>query len=428
MAIRVHVIGAGLAGLAAAVALAGNGVAISLYEASGHGGGRCRSYADPRLGRRIDNGNHLLLSGNRAARAFLARIGAADGLVAPGAAPAGGGAGAAFAFVDVATGERWTLRPAAGAIPWWLLAPGRRAPGTRARDYLRGVRLAWAGERATVTESLGATGAAYARFWRPLALAVLNTDPDEASARLFWPVLRETFGRGAAACQPLIAAEGLSATFVEPALRSLGWHGVEIRWHARVTAFGLDRGRAAAITLAGGETVALGARDAVVLAVPPQPAAALVPGLETPRHCRAIVNAHFRLDRRHPAPFIVGLVGGLGHWLFVRDDIASVTVSAADALADDDGEAIATRLWREVAFVLGGDGRALPVWRVVKERRATFAQTPDEVRRRPRASTALANLFLAGDWTATGLPATIEGSVRSGNTAAALALRHVSAA
>lgn len=420
---RIHVIGAGLAGLAAAVALAGSGVAVTLYEASGHGGGRCRSYVDARLGRRIDNGNHLLLSGNRAALAFLARIGASDRVVEP--------SGASIAFVDVGTGERWVVRPGAGVIPFWLFSPGRRAPGTRARDYLKGLRLAWAGGSATVADCLGDTGAAFERFWRPLALAVLNTAPEDAAARLLWPVLSETFGRGARACRPLIAAEGLSKTFVEPALGFLAWHGVETRWHARANAFSIASGasgRVAAITFAGGEAVALGASDAVVLAVPPQPAAALVPGLETPQECRAIVNAHFRLDQRRDQPSIVGLIGGVGHWLFVRDDVASVTVSAADQLAAEDGEAIATRLWRDVSAALGIERWTMPVWRVVKERRATFAQTPDGVRRRPRSPTTLANLFLAGDWTDTGLPATIEGSVRSGNTAAALALRHLSGA
>lgn len=418
---RVHVIGAGLSGLAAAVALAGQGQAVTVYEATGHAGGRCRSYFDERLGRRIDNGNHLLLSGNRAALVYLRQIGAADRLAEP--------ARAAFAFLDVATHERWTLMPAAGIVPHWLLRSRQRAPGSRAIDYLRGVSLAWAGPSATVADCLAGTGMAYRRFWQPLTLAVLNASAEDGAARLLWPVLKETFGRGERACRPLIAAEDLANTFVEPALNYLNWHGAKIRWRARATALSLSAERGVtAIALAGGESVALGAFDAVVLAVPPAAAAKLVPGLTTPEHSRAIVNAHFRVPARRGAPFILGLVGGVGQWLFVRDRIASVTVSAADRLAGEDSETIAARVWPEVALALGLDRQTLPAWRIVKERRATFAQTPDEVRRRPPCRTACANLFLAGDWTDTGLPATIEGSVRSGNTAAQLAREYVCAA
>lgn len=412
-----HVIGAGLAGLAAAVALAGQGVAVSVYEAAGHAGGRCRSYFDPRLGRTIDNGNHLLLSGNRAALAYLERIGAADRLAAP--------ARAAFAFVDVATGERWTLRPGRGVLPLWLLDRRRRAPGSRIGDYLAGLRLAVAGADATVADCLRARGAAYERFWQPLVLAALNAAPAEAAARLLWPVLRDTFGRGERACRPLIAAESLNDTFVAPALGFLNWHGIRVHWRARVAGLAIAAPGVTRIALSGGASIALDPADAVVLAVPAAVAATLVPGLSAPHASRAIVNAHFRLPAAHPAPFILGLTGGLGHWLFVRHDIASVTISAADALADEDADVIARRLWPEVVRALGLADAPLPQRRVIKERRATFAQTPDEVRRRPASRTAHANLFLAGDWTDTGLPATIEGSVRSGNTAAALARQHV---
>ena len=99
-------------GLAAAVRLAGRGATVVVHEAAGQAGGRCRSYHDPALDMVIDNGNHLLLSANHAALAFLATIGAADSLVGPAAAD--------FAFVDLASGERWTLRINAGRLPWWI--------------------------------------------------------------------------------------------------------------------------------------------------------------------------------------------------------------------------------------------------------------------------------------------------------------------
>ena len=166
--------------------------------------------------------------------------------------------------------------------------------------------------------------------------------------------------------------------------------------------------------------------DRVILAVPPTMAVSLIPGLEAPLASRAILNVHFRLDDApelpEGAPYL-GLVGGVAQWLFVRGDVAAVTVSAADDLIDDPAEALANRAWRDVARALDLDPSAVPPYRVVKERRATFAQIPTEVSRRPGASTEFTNLFLAGDWTNTGLPATIEGAVRSGNRAARLAMR-----
>src|SRR3954452_13217015 len=109
----VHVVGAGLAGLAAAVRLASAGRSVQLHEAAAHAGGRCRSYFDAELGCRIDNGNHLLLAGNRGALDYLERIGALGTVEGP--------PDAVFPFVDAATEERWTVRPNQRFIPWWIL-------------------------------------------------------------------------------------------------------------------------------------------------------------------------------------------------------------------------------------------------------------------------------------------------------------------
>ena len=406
----VHVVGAGLAGLAAAVRLAGGPREIVLHEAARQAGGRCRSFYDPALGMTIDNGNHLLLSGNHDARKFLTAIGSEDQLAGPPEAE--------FAFVDLATKERWRLRPNAGPLPWWIFSPLRRVPGTGPFDYLGLLRLLAPGKDAPIGAVMRCDGLLYDRLWRPFFLAALNTEPIEASSRLAAAVVRETLGRGGRACRPLVIAQGLSAAFVEPAIDYLVKRGVKIRFDHRLRRIEFANGHAAALDFAD-DTVQLDAADKVVLAVPPYAAQGLVPGLQTPEDYRAIVNAHFKIAPPSDFPPLLGIVNGTIEWLFAFPGRLSVTISGADRLLDVPREKLAETIWAEVADVARIE-KPLPPWQIVKEKRATFAATVDENARRPGVRTAYANQVLAGDWTATGLPATIEGAIRSGHRAAGL--------
>ena len=411
----VHIIGAGLAGLGAAVRLTTNGVRVALHESAGHAGGRCRSFYDETLDRVIDNGNHLLLSGNFTVMEFLDAVGSRDSLIGPREP--------AIPFIDLATGARWAVRPNAGRLPWWIFASSRRVPGTSPGDYLAALRLARAGAGDTVAGCLKVSGAAYHHFWEPLTIAVLNAGIEEASASLLWPVMTEIFGHGARASRPLIAREGLSQSFIEPALRLLDRAGATVRFNQRLREIERDGDRVTALDLVR-ERVVLGPDDRVVLAIPPMPTMALLPEITGPEATRAIVNAHFRLPRAmgdEGVPFL-GLIGGTAHWLFLRRDIASITVSAADELAEKPNDDVAAILWKDTAKALALGDAPLPAWRIVKEKRATFAQIPSQVARRPSACTPWRNLFLAGDWINTGLPASIEGTLRSGFSAADLAM------
>ena len=409
---RTHVIGAGLAGLSTAVSLARAGHAVTLYEASGQAGGRCRSYFDARLDCAIDNGNHLLLTGNKSTMRYLADIGAAGSLVGP--------ASACFPFLDLRTGRRWRLRPNAGRLPWWILDARRRVPDTSFRDYLSGLRFAVAGADRTVTDCVGDRGALFEQFWEPLAVAALNSPVRAGAACLLWPVLRETFGKGEAACRPRIAGTGLSGTFVDPAVDLLHRRGAVIRFATRLRDVTYRSAEARGLDF-GTETVTLEDDDSVVLTLPPTAAASLVPDLTVPEESHAIVNVHFRLSGPAGLPAelpFLGLIGGTAQWLFIRGDMASTTTSAADDMVDEPPDVIARKTWRDVAAALGRDPDPLPPYRVVKEKRATFAQTPAQARRRPGTRSRFANVYLAGDWIDTGLPATIESAVRSGHMAA----------
>ena len=409
---RTHILGAGLAGLATAVSLARAGCSVVVHEASSQAGGRCRSYTDTRLDCTIDNGNHLLLSGNQAAMRYLDDIGASGELTGP--------ATASFPFLDIPTGERWCLRPNSGRLPWWLLNARRRVPGTTVWDYLSALQFAAAGPRRTVTDCVGDSSLLFKRFWEPLAVAALNTPANAGAACLLWPVFRETFAKGEAACRPRVAKTGLSNAFVAPALQLLRQLGTGIHFGHRLSGIDYVGSRAHRLDF-GTETVALRDDENVVLALPPSAAESLVPELTVPQTSQVIVNAHFRLSEpaelASRSPFL-GLIGGTAQWLFVRGQVASITISAAGSVADAPADEIARRTWNDVAVALDRSEDALPPYRVIKERRATFAQTPEEVQRRPKTRSAFHNLFLAGDWTDTGLPATIEGAIHSGYEAA----------
>ncbi|AIU28837.1 hypothetical protein LV28_21710 [Pandoraea pnomenusa] len=409
----VHVIGAGLAGLAAAVRLAARGESVVLHEAAPQAGGRCRSYFDRQLNAVIDNGNHLVLSGNGTMREFTRTIGSAHTLTGPDRAE--------FAFVDLDSDERWTVRLSEGRLPWWIFDKQARVPGTKWSDYLSLAPLLRAGPDATMTDAMRCPPALYKRLIHPLFLAVLNADPAEGSAQMAAAVIRETLAAGGKACHPLIASEGLDVSFVTPALAFLEANGARVMMQHRVRALGFaeDDSRVDAIDFGDGPQ-ALAVDDAVVLAVPPNVAASLVPGLTTPDEYRAIVNAHYQIAPPPGCPPMIGVVNGVSDWIFAFDGRLSVTISGADHLLDESRESLALRIWEEVARACKVQSTPMPVWQLVREKRATFAATPAQDKRRPGARTRWRNLALAGDWTATGLPATIEGALRSGNRAADL--------
>jgi len=408
MAGTVHIIGAGLAGLSAAVRLASAGRSVVVHEATAFAGGRCRSYYDAAVGMTIDNGNHLLLSGNRAALDYLRSIGASERLAGPPTAE--------FSFIDLKSRERWTLRFNNGVVPFWVFDPGKRVPGTRVLDYLPLARLLFAPAGKTVGEVIACQGVLYRRLVEPLILAALNIDAPQGSARLASAIIRETLAAGGRACRPLIAREGLGTTLIEPALSYLQRHGTVVRMEHQLRAMRFSNEAVERLDF-GGEGIAVNADDAVILAVPPYAAAPLVDGLKVPTEFRAIVNAHFRIDPPPDAPPILGVLGGTVEWIFAFPGRLSVTISAGDRLIDSAREELAKTIWSEVASVTGLP-TALPPWQIVRERRATFAATPAQDAKRPSAKTQWRNLVLAGDWTQTGLPATIEGAIRSGNRAA----------
>jgi hydroxysqualene dehydroxylase len=409
----VHIIGAGISGLSAGVRLADAGFTVHVHEATQLLGGRCRSYFDGATGLTIDNGNHLMLSGNRHALAYARTIGSEKGLTGPDKAE--------FCFVDFKADKQWVLRLSDGRIPFWVFDKNSRVPDTGPGDYFGLAPLIWAGTDKLVGDAIACKGALYDRLVQPLLLAALNIDPPKGSAGLAGAIIRETLLVGGHACRPLVARDGLSSVLIDPAVEFIRARGGSVTIGHELRELVRSAARVETLKFVD-DAIPLGAQDAVVLAVPARPAASLLPGLSAPTKFRAIVNAHFRYEPPAHLPPILGIVGGLVEWLFAFPQRLSVTISDGDRLIDTPREELAQAIWADICKAAGIRAE-LPAWQIVRERRATFEATPEQHALRPGSPTSWTNLFLAGDWTDTGLPATIEGSVRSGDRAADHVLR-----
>jgi squalene-associated FAD-dependent desaturase len=291
-------------------------------------------------------------------------------------------------------------------------------PGSHVGEYLRLLRLLRPHPHRTVGETIACSGPLYEKLVRPLLLAALNTEPSEGSAALAGAIVRETLAAGGKACRPLIARDGLGEAFIEPAVAHVEQRGGEVKLRHELRALRFDSARVSALDF--GDSIAeLGADDAVILAVPPFAATLLVPELSAPTTYRAIVNAHFRVDPPTRFPAMIGVLNGTAEWIFSFRGRVSVTISCADRLLATPRGTLADMIWRDIARTAGLSGE-MPPWQIVRERRATFAATPQENAKRPPTRTRWANLLLAGDWIDTGLPATIESAIRSGQRAADL--------
>ncbi|MBB43090.1 MAG: hypothetical protein CMM44_04925 [Rhodospirillaceae bacterium] len=411
----IHVIGGGLSGISSAVRAASNGRKVVLYEATEHAGGRCRSFFDSTLGCVIDNGNHLLLSSNTNTYAFLDLVNARDRVreLQP----------ARFNFIEPKNNLRWSIKPFGGWIPFWIFFNNRRVLGTKYFDYIEIFKLRNANANDCVADCVDTNNVLFDRLWQPICRAVLNTDAYNASAQLLWGFMRLSFFKGEKACRPVVFNQGLSDALIEPAISYLKKFSTEIKFKSRVQKLECKSEYVCGFHFRD-TVVKIEKNDAVILAIPSGPCSILCPELDPPIQNNSIVNVHYRFDHAllefEKIP-IIGLVNTKTHWVFQKKNVLSVTISDANEFLGCKNSDLAKSIWNELCASLSIQDKTLPPWRVIKEKNATIAQTPAEVRKRVPTITSRRNLFVAGDWTQTGFPATIEGSIASGERAAQLA-------
>ena len=451
--IDVVVVGGGLAGISAACALADRGARVRLLEARPQLGGATYSFIRGEL--TVDTGQHVFLRCYSAYRGLLERLGVTD------LAPLQARFAIPVLVPRAGSGHEVTwLRRGPGPAPLHLagslaryhpLRPVDRLRLAPAAVALRSVRL----DDPTVDETSfgdwlrrhGQSTAAIERLWALITVAALNLHPDEASLALAARVFQTALLTDPTAADIGVPAVSLRELHAEPAMRHLRQLGVDVRVKSKVTAVtqepddaASDRNPGFVVRLSDGELRA----DAVVVAVPHRAAASLVPATAAPDRdawkglgSSPIVNVHLRYDRTvmpNELPF-VACVDSPAQWIFNRSASAGrhdggagqylvVSVSAAHDEVATPAEELRTTIMTAVSQIFpdAHAARVLDAF-VTREPHATFRQAPGTARLRPSARTALPGLVLAGAWTDTGWPDTMEGAVRSG-LAAAAAITH----
>jgi hypothetical protein len=401
---RTHIVGAGIAGLSAALAVTADGGEAILYEAAPHPGGRCRTL-HPTDGFTHDNGTHVLFTANGRALDLLKTIGARERWFEP--EPEG---------LPLYDGRTGTMRRV-GLSPWSWLIPSRRPQGLTLPDLGRIVRLVFASKDCPVASIIGKRPIMDSLI-EPLTVAVLNTPPSQASAQRLACALRQLIRPGAG--RLLVAKNGLSEDLIEPAIATLQGRGVPVLTGQRLRMLLTAGERVIGLALTD-RTVMLGPDDRVILALPPYEVERLLPALPVPTQFEPILNVHYRMPG-FEVPRFIGFTGTLAQWALIRSNHVSVTVSAADAVVDQNASEVAARIWHEIAPALRSIGlnaaaERQPETRVVKEKRATIRQAAEILPQPPLRPQA--NLALAGDWIGS-LPATIESAVMAGEHAASI--------
>jgi squalene-associated FAD-dependent desaturase len=442
------IIGAGFAGASAALYLAQGGRRVILLEAGRLPGGRARSFPDPRSGIELDWGPHLFMTANPALRDFLDRIGASERLrFAPSLdityrrAEKSASGGVRLSRL------KFPARGGALAGVWGLIrwrGPGPAARLSIARGLARLLREPAEGGGETMEELLARLGQGASErkwFWEPFSRAVLNLPAEEGSGALFGRVVREAFGAGpggAALGSPELA---MRPFWGERSLEEIARLGGEVRMASPVRRIRIEGGAVRGVEVSGGEFIPA---SYIIPAVPPPALLAMLPeDLRAQAPWRdisrlrpsPIASAYLWLDRPAPGPAFEALMGGPWQWLFrppaysgptahlglvAHPGLVALLAGGADTIASAPRREIEASAREEAEKILPGTsaGRVL----IVRERAATWAGGAEEQPYRPRAETPVSGLILAGDWTATGLPATCEGAVRSGRRAAEAAL------
>ena len=401
---NIYIIGAGLAGLSASVHGVKRNYKVNVFESSNLIGGRCRSFFDKKIGLEIDNGNHLVFSANKNFYELCKIIKSLDSLqLLP----------FDLDFFDKKQSFYWNINLEKISLFRIIMNNIELIPGSQLSDYLSILKFLFAKQNSTVYELIGNSNI-YKTFWDPLTLAVMNTSSKNASAKVLAHVLKETIFKGKENCCIYQPKVNWNESVIKPCVNFLKKKGCEINLKNILKSIKINNNFITRLDFLT-NSIQIKENDLVIFAIPPSNFSKFFPYLSLPKNYNSIVNVHFKLTKTLKDKFskkIIGFINSHTHWLFIKKNYLSVTISNANHLNNLDSEEIANIIWIEICSYMKIKNR-IPSFQVVKEKKATLEQSPLNFSLIRKLKKLPNNVRISGDWTQTSLPCTIEGSILS---------------
>lgn len=416
------VIGGGFAGLTAAAYLSNAGHSVELIEASPKLGGRAYSFQDRSTGDVIDNGQHIMMGCYKETLKFLSMIGASGNIEIQ-------------KQLDVIFLKKnyqlFHLKASSAPYPFNLLSALLHFTALSRTNRLSILKFflkiflvhpdrlkslsvkQWLQIELQNEETIKS-------FWEILTVGTLNTSTEKASAKIFSDVLKEIFFKGTKSASIILPLKGLSETYCGQAANYLSKNDGIISLSEKVESLIFDVEKVVAVKT---DKRVVENFDFVVTAVPfyalkKLGVAEILPELNV--NYSTIVSIHLWLDINPLEEKFYGLIDSMIHWIFNHGKHITLVISNADYLSIRDKKEILEIALMELEKFTSIKRQDVISSKIIKEKRATFVPSNDLINKRPSSKTKIKNLFLAGDWTDTGLPSTIESAVKSGRTAAEL--------
>ena len=384
---------------------------MNIFESSGFAGGRCRSYFDKKIGIEIDNGNHLVLSANKNFFEYCQLIKSEKTIkkIEP-----------KFNFFNVKDKKHWSLNLLDKKYPTWIFNKKKRIPNSSVIDYFAFLKFCLVNKKTKVSDLIKGSNI-FKSFWEPFTLGIMNTHPDEASAKVLSNVLKKTIFKGRDFCYIYQPKINWHDTLIQPTINLLEKKNIKISFNNTLKKI-IVKNKNLKKLIFERNIIDIYPNDRIIFALPLSSFGKLFPDQKIPLKYNTILNIHFRLPESVLSLFrneVVGMVDSLSQWIFVKKKHISVTVSDANKYDNLSANEIANLVWREICIYLKKTLDLLE-FRVIKEKKATYHQSPENNSLINNISNIPKNVFLAGDWTQNELPCTIEGSILSGKKAVEL--------